>query len=220
MLSRNHFMIQNLTKYVDFLVEHNITPKQFLLLYSLVLDRLEKQENGRWYRQAVGKIKPAANMYKYAAKVERWNTSDIRLLVEAGFLIDRNDSKNPKTLEEEIYPDNLEVTPKFLSLIFATTTDFEDFWELYPAFVANFQNPIGPQIPLRMVAYEDCEKLYKKVIHSKIDHSRMMRALRWAVEHNQINVRIDKFLDSRHWTALEGLMDQNYGNEQVRGVIL
>jgi hypothetical protein len=199
-------MITDLSKYVDFLVQWKITPEQFLLCYTLYLDKVESQ-TGKYVEEG-----PAiSNVYKYSEGVKPWAHVDIDLLVSKGFLIDRN-KQHPK---RNAYPDHMEVSEAFINAIFSTEDDFEEFWNEYPALIPNFQDPIrGKKIPLKAVIKEDIESLYlKRCRKDKNLHKRIMKVLRWAKANDRINTNITNFIGGEIWKALEEDMKQNSGAE-------
>lgn len=190
-------MIEDLSKYVDFLVKHGITADQFLLLYCLHLDKLEPEELGRKYREKGGVDRPIANLYKYHS-VMKWSKEDIKTLVDKEFLKDMNKPGDS-------YPDNMEVTPLFVRQIFSGRGQFNEMWDMYPAY-AKLDN--GTPIPLRMVSEEDAYLLFVKMVGTVNEFSRLMRALEWAKDHDLIKMKITNFLSSRHWRDLEILMEE------------
>jgi hypothetical protein len=205
-------MIDNLTRHVRFLVDNDITAEQHLLLHCLHLDRLETMEKGRYFREAAGGQRPVANLYMYHS-VRAWTQEEITDLIKKGFVKNTGQGK-------EYYPDNLIVTEKFTDAIYAGRKLFYEFLELYPHFARSFRDDDSRRIPLRMVPEEHVYDEYIKYVGSVAEHSRMMKVLEWAVEHDQINVKITNFLATRYWRQLETLMDEEDVDRTTRGQIV
>lgn len=203
--------IQNLTAHVAFLSENQITAEQHLLLYCLYLDRLETKEQGRWFVEATGKGRPISNLYVYHS-LRKWTPAEIDDLADKGFLVNKN-------AKGRYFPDNLEVTDKFIDALFARRKEFYEFLELYPAFTDSFHANDNRKVPLKMVGEEEIFLSFVRNVNTKAEHSRMMRALQWAVENNQISVKITNFLDSHYWTSLETLMDEQDEETNSRGMM-
>lgn len=202
-------MIEDLTAYVDFLTKYKITPEQFLLPYCLHLDEV-KGEDERFRRKS-GRNRPMANLYRYATQVKVWKNDDIEHLMDVGLI-------ESATLREAgdgkgYAPDALHVTPKFREEIFSNTTSFDEFWETYPGFIRNFENPLsGPYVTLKAVAMDEAENLYNKMVPTMVEHLRMMRVLRWAKENDHIRCKITNWLSSKMWRDLETIMKSDIEN--------
>ena len=151
------------TEMVDVLIKFQITPKQFILLWILELDR----------REGLGQISSSGkssiqNVYRIAEQLQAWTEMELDDLVEKGLLIDHN----PKSGERQAYPDNYEVSNIFMESIMSTMSDFEEFWQLYPGFVDNFQDP---QNGRRILADSKLKKLLKLTDTDELTYFNLQR---------------------------------------------
>ena len=198
--------------YVDFMVEHQITADEFLFCYLLYLDKIHRSENGRLHRRDTA-YTPIALMYKYIGGVKKWGINEIRRLVEKNLLVDNNATGTTD-------PDMMEVTDRFVDAICSTYKDFDEFWDAYPGFTANFKDRKGPDIPLKAVDYDEVEQLYMRRIKNKREHKKMMEVLNWARGKGKVTVNIKNWLsiwkDVREKMLQErDLMTENVGQREA-----
>ena len=186
-------MIEDVNQLVDFLVEHEITADQYLFCHILYLD---KEESGTPVLQSEG---PAiANIYKYGYesfmtwfKRKPFPQPLIQDLINKEFIRDYN--KSGKS-----YPDDYEVTTKFIDAVFTSYGHFEEFWSAYPAW--NEDPNTGKKFPLRSVDKDELEKLYGKKCKTLKRHKKIMEAVEYSKKDKTVsNMRIDNFLKSEHW---------------------
>jgi len=64
-----------------------------------------------------------------------------------------------------------------------------------------------------MVDKEELQTLFNKKILTKLVFDRMMIALNWAVQNNQINMNIQKYLTSEIWKEHQKLAEEYNGSE-------
>jgi hypothetical protein len=188
-------MIQDLTEYTEFLLGNKLTPKQFYVLYALALDnrRAKKLPSA-----AQGNVLPMVNLWKFYQNIEQLTLEELKDLEERGYLVNRND-------KGKTYADNIEVTPKFYKLVFPDQEAYDEFMDLYPGFA---KKDGGGMFPLKVATEQETKEVYYRMIRTRADHSRMMRALRWAIKRgNVINVKVTNFLESRMWLDIEKLME-------------
>ena len=118
-------------------------------------------------------------------------------LVDKGLIVDTNPSESSK------YADFYEVTDKFVQAFYAvSTTDGEEFWSAYPAFITID----GKKIPSKAVNKEELVRWYHKHVGSVHDHSKVMKALKFAKERKLISMRIDKWLQAESFVDLWDMM--------------
>lgn len=193
-------MIQDINKYVDFLIEYNITQEQFLLCYLLYTDAIKELPDGRRKYPDVSNSSsaPIARMYKYIDYIHKrenknaWTHKDIEHLEKVGF-ISRPDNVSSTS------PDLLKLEDEFIDSLFATDSDFEIFWDTYPGFIDNFNNPNGRKIKLKAVDKDQLEKEFKSIVITNEDFKFLMDNLKWAIKTNNINMNIRNYLTSRQW---------------------
>lgn len=182
-------MISDTKKMIEFMGEHNMNPKQFMLCWILHLDKREHR----------GETLPTegnavANIYRYKELVGPWPNEDINDLVQRGYLFDRSD-------DDHFYPDQMEVSEKFTEAVFATISDFEEFVREYPSFVENFNDPRKEDIPLKAVDMEKVQRIFNQKVTSKVEFERLMKALKWAKEHDKIKMNILNYVSGEIWKA-------------------
>ena len=184
-------MFNETNLYVEVLSELNLTANQFLLCHLLYDDFLEDTKGTR-------NKKAISALFKYAAEKHRaWKTEELDDLIEKGFLVNRN----PPNKKD---PDLLEVTEKFINLVYGTKRRFYEIWEIYPKIIPSF-GTAGDYIKLKVCDPEELEEIYNKVVKTNKLHDHVMDILKWAIRNNQINVSIVNFVRSRHWETLEEL---------------
>lgn len=183
-------MIEDVSRFIDFLGDHNMTSRQFLLCWILFLDKREHKGN------PLPDDGPAiANIYRFVENVGGWHNEEIEDLVQRGYLVDRgSDPRN-------IYPDDLVVTDKFVDEVLATQSQFEEIWETYPAFMDNFEDQRKDKIPLKAAVKEDIEEMFYRRCKSKKRFEKMLQALQWAKKHGKIKMGIKKWLGGEYWKA-------------------
>lgn len=197
-------MFVEVDELVDFCVEHSLNVEQVFFCYILYLDKIE---GTRWDPQAQSYNQGGphiANVYKYIQKPKggdgrmAFRPEDIEDLEEKEFIVDRN-RKKPSG-NKESYPDMYEVTDKFVDAVMSSYTLFDEFWDEYPGFTANFDNPRkGNRIPLKATPKSEVKKIYSEQIKSRQMHSRLMKGLRYAKRQGEITMNIAKWLSAEYW---------------------
>lgn len=190
-------MINNINKYIDFLMEHDITERQFTLLFLLYTDAYaERPDGSRLYANRSTAERPIAKLMEFFHFHDRrgrvaWDREkDIDYLEKKGFITKLGNKYSPELLKLE---------DKFIEAIFATESDFEVFYRLYPSHIDNFNNPAGPKIPLKAVDKDSLFELYKRKVLTKDEHNVLIRVIKWGKQHNQINMNIAKYVGSEQW---------------------
>jgi hypothetical protein len=183
-------MIKDLGDMFVVLEKFDITMEQFMLPYILFLDQ---REHGEDPLPRGGSA--VAYIYRYSENVRPWPRASIQELVDKGLLKNYNE-------DETVYPDNLEVTDKFAEAVFATRSDFERFWNAYPAFAEKVEDEQKEDIPLKASVKSGVRDLFESHVHTKRDFQEMMDALDWGKEHGMIQIPIEEFLGSEYWTQL------------------
>lgn len=215
----NIAMITDLDDMFIVLEEFDITMEQFMLPYILFLDQREYGENPLPRgNQAV------AYIYRYSENVRPWPRKSIYDMVEKGLLKNYNES-------ETVYPDNLEVTDKFAEAVFATVSDFEQFWQTYPAFTEKHSDsrrsdtpgastPKGSisaggtsegdisesYIPLKACMKSEVQNLFEDHVQTTQDFEELMEALMWANKRDMVQMSIEKFLKAEYWKQIREVM--------------
>jgi hypothetical protein len=185
-------MIKDLDDMFVVLEKFDITMEQFMLPYILFLDQREYGED-----PLPRSNHAVAYIYRYAENVHPWPRASIQELVNKGLLKNYN-------ADETVYPDNLEVTDKFAEAVFATRSDFDRFWDAYPAF-AEHPEAEDP-MPLKATAKPEARDLFEDHVQTKRDFRELMSALEWGKAKDMIQMPIEEFLSSKYWTQLRDAM--------------
>ena len=171
-------MVYPLDKYVDVLLKLGISPIQ-ILFCQIIYERRHDL------------------LYRIAQEGQIFPKSYLQDLEEKGFIIDTNPSENSK------YADFYEVTSKFVDEFYAvSTSDGEEFWEHYPAFIT-INNK---KIPAKATNKEELVRWYHKHIGSLYDHKKVLAALKYAKDNKLVSMRIDKWLQSEAFVDLWSMM--------------
>ncbi len=191
--------LDKIEDYVDFLINHKITPNQHLLLYLFFSQKMNR--NCKWGPSSlISKLQ--------ASESNGWSVAEIKDLVDKGFLLDISKSG--------ISLDKLILTSKFSENnvendIFA----FEDFFKSYPSTI-QIKNDTAF---LKAVDPEAIEKLYNDLIQSSVyTHQEFMELLEYGKERGLVRVRIDKYFTARIWETIQIMKDEDekgedYGRE-------
>lgn len=189
-------MFISIDKYVDTLYRLNISANQFLLCYLLYVD---EKVDGKYIQKGKG----LANLYKYSSKKDiKWSKEEVKNLVDKGFLED------PHYNKDLTYPDHLVVTDKFVSAIFAAKSRFDQFNEVYPNLIDNFNNPNGPMIKLKVCDIDEMETLYNRKVKTKMLHEEILEIVEWAKENKQLNTSMENFIRGNLWLTYKEEMSK------------
>lgn len=145
-------------------------------------------------------VKDFPYMHRYLTEHEGGHFPEhmVRKLVQRGYLIDGNSPHDPRK-----YVDQYIVTDKFTQgVLIDTDIAAEQLWNAYPKIV-HFSDG-SKTFPGRNVSPEVLAVMYRQVIKSDLrKHNRIMEALAWAVENNQIHSGIKSWVATRQWETIE-----------------
>jgi len=202
-----NLLVDDVKEFVDFLEEHDITADQFLFCVLLA----SEQEDSNY--QLPDRQEAISRFYKYKSVVAEekentvWTQSDLRELVDIGFL----NEINP---DEKFVWDNFETTEKFISLVFDEKQDkkdlYEEFWDEYPD---TYESQEGKTFNIKAVNFEKLFDDYKKALKVE-DHETIMKSLKLAKQKDEVNCRPDKWLNSRRWEPYVDELE-NFDPEQT-----
>ena len=166
-------MIESTREYVDFLIDENITPNQYLFLYLIATDDLK-------------------HLYKYNSLGTPFRKSEIDDLVKKGLLIIHGATNSV---------DSYSVVKSFRDKINVVNMDpGQEFWESFPSFMWIQERKVPLKSTIRE-DFE--EKYNKYVGKNLSRHRRIMRALEYAKSLNQVNMGIVKWFGSEMWVEIE-----------------
>jgi len=193
-----NLLIDDVNEFIDFLHTHKLTADQFV--FCLLLSS-ESED----YRGLPDKEKAMSNFFKYYSNVASnkenpvWAQQDLDELVEKGFI-----ERMTGVSEESYEYDKFEITDKFLDLVFekkgSLMDNFSDFWSTYPAF---YENKDGQKFNIKAVNKEDVFDDYRKAVRD-VEPDELLHALKVAKSKDEVNCRIDKWLNSHMWEAYMG----------------
>ena len=183
---------------VDFITTHGLTTNQFLLCYSLYVDKIEKRN------EQAGSTSLTAKLSYVSQEITGeglWSLQDIRKLEAKGFLIDKNFSG-------QVYTGKLEVTAVFSDDFFINDDLFEEFFEAYP-----FATMIdGKSATLKGgIAKEELKSIYQSKI-TLDEHETVVAAVKWGANSGLINMRIDRFLINEMYKDVIKAMRKVFGD--------
>ncbi len=177
-------MFQNYNKYIDFLVEHQLTHEQFMFLYILHMDSLEMTPDGK---RIFPKEGPAiASIWKYAQAKTPWTRTGLQDLIDRGFL-------RFCGAGDRFVPDLLEVTEQFRSLIFVGNKEVRQFYDAYP-------NRMKAGVSLGAI-----KTAYERSVITLITHLRIMEVLQWGIRNEVVNWNIRDWIGSQRWIDVEAI---------------
>ncbi len=175
-------MFQNHHRYIDFLVEHQLTNEQFMFLYILYADSLETDGDGDRVFPREG---PAiASIWKYAQAMKSWPRASLQDLVDRGFARFRGPA-------DKFIPDLMEVTEQFRKLLFVGPEEAALFWDAYP-------------VPQRTgITFHSIIPLYRRTVLTLLVHRQVMDALQWGIRHHLIDQNIRVWITNQRWKDVE-----------------
>lgn len=190
-----NLLIEDVHEFAEFLIEYDITADQFFC--CVLLSSEAEGYKGLPDRQsAISKFYKYHNMVVKGKKHSIWKKEHMDELVEKGFL----QRVRPKEdLDRPYKYDNFEATEKFLDLVFeeqgSAMGKYEEFWSEYPA---RYETQDGKNLNIKSVNKEMLFNEYKSALNEE-DHETIMKCLKLAKQKDEVNCRIDKWLQSHQW---------------------
>lgn len=165
-------------KYIDFIIEHDLTQSQFL--FMLLLYKKDKKY--------IVKYKE-----KFASEddtmIGKYLTND---LIKRGFI----ELKGKKQ-------DRYDVTDIFKAIFVVGVTALEEILNIYPPFIENKE---GVKIPLVTVDKFVYSLRYNVAInYSYKEHKEVLKDLKYATENDLVRFGVEKFIDSEYWKVFRKL---------------
>ncbi|MAN60072.1 MAG: hypothetical protein CMC08_09585 [Flavobacteriaceae bacterium] len=164
-------------RYVAFLIEHQLSPSQFLFLYLLLFDEI-------------------ALLYQYCAEFQAFTRKELVELQDKGFAICTVEDKN-----SVLYADAFEVTDKFRELLFSKHPEemFEELWNKYP----NFHSHYSKRTPTKACNKEELREDYVKLIRrNRPLHNSIITSVEWGKQRGYLNLGITQFIEGRRWEEI------------------
>lgn len=158
--------------YVSFLIEHDITQNQYLLLHLA--------HKKRW---------DLVKKYK-----DKFPSGDDTMIGE--YFI--NDLIKKDFLKRDA-DGNLGIGQKFLEVFINKHNASEHIFDIYPT---HFMKD-GVTIPLSAMDRNMFANLYDIAISSStLEHLEVVKDIEYAIEHNLLNLGLDKFVKSKYWLTI------------------
>ena len=183
-------------KFIDFLVEHKMTPTQFMFCYLKANYDM-------------------SSFKRYIKTVGVFRSEEVKDLIDRGYIEDFNEiGANGRRTD---YIDSYLVTPKFTKEIFIETEQAgEELWNSFPPFIMIN----GNRVSARSCDKDVLMKSYcKKIKNNKKIHEEVLSLLKESVTRNEVKMGIEKWVLSEQWSVLKQLYQtnntaNNYGNEE------
>lgn len=185
-------MVYPLDKYVDVMLQLDISPLQ-ILFCQIIYERRHHL------------------LYRIANEGQIFPKTALNDLIEKGYVIDTNPDPN------NVFADHFQVTDKFVDAFYqASPEDGEEFWNAYPPFMTID----GKKIPTKACNKEELIAWYHKNTGAKHNHRKVMDALAYARDNKLISMRIDKWLHSEAFVDIWDIMRTRPSQELPHDTIL
>lgn len=184
----------NVELYLNFVLKTKITQSQFLFLYLI-------------YYRSIDKKKVTTLVEKYR---EAYPSEDGTLIGRA-MLNDLVQRKFIIKIKDDGKMSDYKLTDKFLKHFVDKYTAGNEIWDLYPTSLVTATK----NYPLTAMDKNLFRELYWTAIKGSVEeHEQVKQDLVWAKENNRIDMKIENFVRSEHWTRLR---DERLGINQVIG---
>ncbi len=158
--------------YVNFLIKHDITQNQYLLLHLV--------HKKRWDLVKAYKDKFPSDD---DTMIGEYLIND---LIKKEFL--KKDSNNAITLGQ-----------KFLEVFINKHNASEHIFDIYPTHFSKD----GVSIPLSAMDRNMFANLYDiAIMSSTLEHLEVVKDIEYAIEHNLLNIGLEKFVKSKYWLTI------------------
>lgn len=184
-------------EYVDFLVKHSITQREFLFLY-LSLNR---------EYDLMDKFKKAFPVYALNKDEESkfLNRHEFQSLVD-------------KNLIEKIDTGEYVITDTFINLFGKKEFLIHDIFNKYPKFMYN--DTKTKRFALTVCNLAEVADVYHKAIYGSLsEHRQIIKDLQYATENGLINLKFENFIRSQYWLTIRAVQEeqqQNYEENTVK----
>lgn len=174
-------------EYVEFLIKHNLTQSQFLLLFLV-------------YKNRTDLIK------KYKANFPSDDDSMIgqyliKDLKAKGFLIE---NKNKGTVE---------LGSKFRNVFVNKHIATDEVFKVYPSYYSKD----GMDIPLKGMDRNIFANIYENFIMGSVEeHNKIIEDIKYGKANKLLNIGIEKFLKSKYWLTLRQSRLKNVKKSRIK----
>lgn len=190
-----NILIEDVNEFAIFLIENGLTADQFFFC-ALLSSEAEGYYGLPDRQKAISKFFEYYNTVGKHKENPVWAKQDLDELVEKGFI-----QRIGNTDEDNYEYQNFEVTEKFLDLVFeekgSAMDQFQEFWDAYPA---RHVTDDGQSLNIKAVNKEEIYDVWRNAVKD-VDHEDLLKALKIADSKNEVDCRIDKWLNSHQWEA-------------------
>ncbi len=177
----------NIIQYVSFLMKHQISASQFLLMYLL-------------YKKEIALIHQYIKIFR-KGKIGFMDKIDYDDLIAKGFIKEVEGQKGKIIL-----------TDKFKSIFIDVREAVEEIYDLYPAIIISAK---GVKYPLTLYNREEFIKLYTKILETDI-HDEIVKDLEYAVKNDLIFGKIDTFFTSKFYLGIRKIRNEGKKVTEVK----
>lgn len=160
------------SNYVNFLIKHNLTQEQYLLLHLL------------YYREfnLMSKYKKAFPL-KEGSMIPKLQIKD---LVTREFLVQTTNK-------------GYKLGKAFIEIFVTPEVAVDEIYNLYPAFI---KSSLNVDIPLTSMDKNVFKNIYISKIFGNVDeHKEVLKDIQYGIDNNLIKIGINKFLTSDQWKS-------------------
>lgn len=165
-------------QYIDFLIDNNINPEQYLLLHCIKDERRDLIER-----------------YKNAFPTDEGsmiNKTMIIDLVDKGFLV-----KSGK---------GFKLGDKLLEIFVTPEVAVDEIYNIYPPFINSDNGVSIPLISMDKRIFK--ELYIPKICGNVYEHKEVLKDIQYGIDNNLLRMGINKFLTSEQWKSLRKLRQQ------------
>lgn len=193
-------LILTLDQEISILEKYRLTSTELLLIRVLLI--LQDENNEELF----------AN-YIYTLKSARINLRDILLsLQEKGIILKHYTIPTPGV---EFDPYSIEINKNFIKNLYKCSFELgQELFEEYPAFaVINNSYTSLRGVSKHFNSLEDAYVKYGKSIKWNPEiHQEIIELVKWAKEHNMLNMSLGSFIVNNGWHDLKAIMNGDAGN--------
>jgi len=198
-------MIDDLNRCVDFMVKHQLSTNQLLLLQIL-----SEESMFREVKTNSLKFKKIGNIYKWSEQGKGWSKEEIEDLIQKDYLFGIKSLQKTDKGEEYTYSiDQLLLTQKFSDLMFINSNfAFDEILEVYPdTFQIQNQTVFTKSGDLTKVQ----ENYFKLIKGSILKHEEIKQIILYAKERGLCNYKIENFLSKGVVDSIKKMMGETHG---------
>lgn len=172
-------MFIEIERYVNFIVEHNLSQRQMLFLYLIYLQRFDLMKK---------------YLLKYPCENGKFlSTIELEDLIAKGFIsrVTNNGNVNDFILNDS-----------FKRIFIDKHVATDELLDLYPSFMVDN----GKKMPLTLWDKFELMNTYaQRIGHDLAEHQEVLKDLQYAVDNSLIKYKIESFVRSEQWKHIRKL---------------